>query len=374
MYAAVAALFPFFPLLLQSKGLNNSQIGYLLGSYELISIIGLMTIGFIYDKYRSPRFTIILLSSISLSILYFVSRSESMRPLIILVLFLGFFIKSPASLLDALYGQTIRNPQESYGKVRLGGSLGFLVTALLINFTQWIKGSNPSSIFTGYFIFMIIVLGSSFFLPTQYIHTREKKVQHIGFIKSLKSFPSIFWIGLTIAFLSSLSLSGHITFFSLLLKNRFFTENVSGFWAIGAVFEIPLFFFSGFLFKKFKLRTLWIICLVAGITRMQVYSITQSLLPLYLVQVLNSLSFGLNHLSMINLISRTTSAESRGLAMSLLTAIGMGLSMFTGGFLGGLILQQSGFPLLFQVFSIFPLIAIVIAIIFLKEIPAEKTI
>jgi PPP family 3-phenylpropionic acid transporter len=367
MFAAIAALFPFLPLLLQSKGLNPSQVGFLLGSYDLISIIGLMIIGHIYDKYRSPRSTIIILGIIVIFVLFFLSRSQGFVSLIILALFLGFFVKSPTSLLDALYGQTIKNPSESYGKVRLSGSLGFFCTALLVMFTQWIKGSNPTSIFVGYSILMILAMVSSLFLPTKYLSTDKKVEGHTDFITSIKSFPAIFWVGLSIAFLSSLSMSGHYTFFSLLLKNKFHTENISGFWAIGPIFEIPLFFFSGFLFSKFKLRTLWITCLIAGIIRMQVYSLSENLLPLYLVQIVHSLSFGLNHLSMINLINRTTSSESRGLAMSLYTAIGMGLSMFTGGILGGIILQKGDFQLLFQIFSLFPLVAIVIAIFFLKE-------
>jgi PPP family 3-phenylpropionic acid transporter len=103
---------------------------------------------------------------------------------------------------------------------------------------------------------------------------------------------------------------------------------------------------------------------------MQVYSLATSLLPLYLIQAVHSLSFGLNHLCMISLITTYTSSESRGLAVSIYTALGMGLSLFTGGILGGIILKYSGFPLLFQVFSFFPLIAMAVTIGFMKEKPS----
>jgi len=338
-----------------------------MGSYDLVSIIGLMVVGHIYDRIRSPRRTIIILGAISILFLFLLSKPSVFTLLIIVTLTLGFFVKSPTSLLDALYGQTIRNPGESYGKIRLSGSLGFMLTALLIQFTQWIKGSQPGTVFIGYAICMGITMISILLLPTENLITTEKHHEKISLISSLKSFPAIFWVGLIIAFLSSLSMSGHYTFFALLMKNKFHTENVSGFWALSAVFEIPLFFFSGYLLKKFKLRTLWIVCLVAGITRMQVYWISQSLLPLYLVQIVHCLSFGLNHMCMINLISTSTKPERRGLAMSLYTAFGMGLSMFTGGILGGFILKYGDFPLLFQVFSVFPLIAIIVAVVFLKE-------
>lgn len=368
MFAALAALFPYLPLLLQNKGFNPSQVGFIIGSYDLISIVGLMIIGHFFDKIRSPRSTITIIGLAVIITLFLLSRSTGYISLIAITLMLGFIVKSPTSLVDALFGLTVKNPGESYGKTRLGGSIGFLSMALLIQITQWVRGSDPTSIFTAYSICMMIALLFCRNLSTAYIsfeNNIEKKRD--GFITTIKSFPKVFWIGLTIAFLNSLALSGHYTFFSLLLKNKFDLENVSGFWAIGPVLEIPLFFYSGFLLKKFKLKTLWIFCLMASIARLQMYSLADSLLPLYLIQLVHGLSFGLNHLCMINLITRKTQPSARGLAMSIFTAIGMGFSMFTGGILGGFILHSGDFELLFQVFSLFPLAAIPVVIIFLKE-------
>lgn len=367
IFAAVASLYPFLPLLLQSKGFNPSQVGFLLGSYDLFSIAGLLIMGFFYDRLRSPRITILIIGLISTTILFLLARSESTILIIVFALFLGFFVKSPTSLLDALYGQTMINFRESYGKIRLGGSLGFFTMALFIRITQWVQGSRPLSVSAGYAICMSITLIILVFLPGQTSGRPIEKKEHLGLIKAVQSFPSIFWIGLVIAFLSSLSMSGHYTFFSLFLRNKFHLENVSGFWAIGPLFEIPLFFFSPLLIKRFKLRTLWLVCLIAGIIRMQVYSRADSLLPLYIVQISHSFSFGLNHLCMVSLINKNTKVVYRGFAMSIYTAIGMVLSMFTGGILGGIILQGGDFQLLFQVFSLFPITAIVVAIIFLKE-------
>lgn len=367
IFAAVAALYPFFPLLLQAKGLIPSQVGFLVGSYDLFSIAGLMIIGHFYDRVKSPGKVIITIGLICIVILFFITRSNSLLTLIPLTLIMGFFVKSTTSLLDARFGQTVKNPDETYGKIRLGGSMGFLFSAFLIYITNWVQGNRPLTIFTGYSIFLSLALISSLFLPRKFIHKNQDISEHKSFLKSAGSFPRVYWIGLSIAFLSSLSLSGHYTFFSLLLKNNFHIDNVSGFWAIGPIFEIPLFFFSTYLFRKFKLRTLWIVCLIAGISRMQIYSMATTLLPLYLIQVVHSFSFGLNHLCMMKLITKHTSSEYRGLAVSIYTAIGMGLSLFCGGILGGLILIRGDFSLLFQIFSIFPFIAIIISSFFLKE-------
>lgn len=370
IFAALASLFPFYPLILQSKGFSPSEIGFIMGGYDLISIFGLMIMGFIYDKISSPRVTVIALLVLCSFLLYFFARSIYPLPIILLILSLGLLVKSPSSLIDAHFGQAMADQSGEYGKTRLWGSVGFMLMSLFIQFTGIVKGSAPVTVFSGYTVPLVIAIAFISLLPSwspdQSAGTHEGTA-HRGFLKSIRTFPAVFWIGLAIGFLNSLALSGHYTFFSLMLKNRFGTENVSGFWAIGPLFEIPMFLFSPWLLKKIKLKHLWTFSMIAGFARMQVYSLAGSLLPLYLIQATHSLSFGINHICMINLINNRTKAVSRGLAMSIYTAVGMGLSLFTGGFLGGFILKTGTFSLLFQVFSLFPLAAIAIALIFLSD-------
>lgn len=365
LFATLAALLPFYPLLLQNKGFSPSTIGYIMGSYEMCSIAGLMILGHFFDRIQSPRRTITTIGLICITVLFLITRTTQPLLLILLTLVLGFCLKSPTSLMDALYGQTMKQPQESYGKVRLAGSLGFFIVAMTIHITGIVQGNRPRSVFLAYSLLLTVALIAMLKLPTAQLHKKEEE-EHLSFINSLRSFQPIFWVGLSIAFLNSLGMSGHYTFFSLMLKNKFHMPEVGGLWAIGPLFEIPLFFFSGYLLKKLSLKKLWMICLAAGIIRMQVYSLASSLMPLYLVQVLHSFSFALNHLCMITLITHTTSVSTRGLAMSLYTAIGMGLSLFTGGILGGFILKISDYHILYQMFSFFPFLGVCINLIFLK--------
>jgi len=282
-----------------------------------------------------------------------------------LTLAMGFVIKSPASLMDAHYGQNIPNAEESYGKARLFGSLGFFTIAMLIQLTVIVEASRPLTIFRAFSILLAISMALLIFLPKADQHKHEK--EKTSFLSKVKTFPLVFWAGLGIAFFNHLGMSGHYTFFSLLMSNKFGRADVGGLWAIGPLFELPLFFFSAWLLQKLGLKKLWIIGLAAGFIRMQVYSLSSTILPLYVVQIFHSVSFGFNHLCMITLITRFVPTESRGLAMALFSAVSMGLSLFVGGFLGGWILHHSGYTLLFQVLSAAPLLGIVMAGLFLKE-------
>ena len=369
IFGALAAVFPFYPLLLQHKGFDPSQIGFIMGAYDLVSMSGLLILGFLYDRIAAPKRTVIFIILTSGVLLYLLGITKSPFTVILLTIVLGFFIKSPSSLLDAHYGQALPDFTESYGKTRLGGSIGFMLMSLIIQVTGAVSGSRPLSLFAGYGLTMIFTITVLIFLPDIKKHIKQKETNFYttNFSSSIKTFPRIFWIGLLIAFLNSLALSGHYTFFSLMLKNRFNLENVSGFWAIGPFFEIPMFFFSTFLLRKMKLQNLWTFSMLAGFTRMMFYALSTSILPLYLIQITHSLSFGINHICMINLINKKTPPSERGLAMSIYTAVGMGLSLFAGGILGGVLLKFGDFTLLFQVFSLFPLAAIVIDLVFLPK-------
>jgi len=370
VYGALAAVIPFYPLLLQSKGFAPSQIGYIMGAYDLISISGLLVLGFFYDRIKAPKATIAAIILISATLIFSLTTTSSQGAVILLTMALGFFIKSPGSLVDAHFGQALPDQTDSYGKTRLGGSLGFMLMALLIQITGAISGSRPLTLFAGYGLSMTFTLISLVLLPkteTSTVKNPSKRAGKSNFLLSIRSFPPLYWIGLIVAFLNSMALAGHYTFFSLLLKNRFNLINISGFWAIGPLFEIPMFFFSALLLKKVKLRHLWSLSMLAGFTRMQFYAHSTSLIPLYVIQITHSLSFGVNHLCMITLINRKTPASERGLAMSIFGAAGLGLSLFTGGLLGGFILSFGDFPLLFQIFSFFPLAALAVNFLFLRN-------
>ncbi len=366
LFAGIAALYPYIPLVLQGKGFSPSRVGFILGAYEVFSMSGLLVLGQLYDSFRSPKRTMIVLNLIALAFLYAVAATENVILLIPLTLALGFFVKSPTSLMDAHFGQTHPGRPELYGRTRLYGSLGFFLFAMLIQITGLVEGGKPMTVFLGYSIPLLITSGLIVLLPAS-PHNKEASVRPNSFRTSIRQFPRIYWAGLVIVFLNYTGFSGHYTFFSLLLHNRFGMDNIGALWAIGPLFEIPLFFFSGFLLNKLGEKGLWMISLVSCTIRLLVYGMAESVLPLYIVQILHSPCFSFNHLAMVSLINHHTREENRGLAMSLNAAVGMGLSLFTGGILGGIILKYSGFTLLFRLFTLFPLTGMVLLLLMGKS-------
>ena len=78
---------------------------------------------------------------------------------------LGFFVKSPPSLLDAHFGQTHSGRSELYGRTRLYGSLGFFLFAMVIQLTGIVEGKKPFTVFWGYALPLLITSALVIFLP-----------------------------------------------------------------------------------------------------------------------------------------------------------------------------------------------------------------
>ena len=62
-----------------------------MGFYETFSILGLMILGRLFDRIRSPRLTISVIAFSCCTLLYLITRTASLIPLVLLTLSLGFF-------------------------------------------------------------------------------------------------------------------------------------------------------------------------------------------------------------------------------------------------------------------------------------------
>ncbi len=354
IFAANGILLPLIPLILKLKGMRPSGIGVLLGSYELCGILGLLVLGKMYDKIKKPKGTLIILFLLTIGSSIAVADISNPALLLPVVLVFGFFIKTPPSILDAHFGQSIPQAPQRYGRIRLFGSLGFFFTAMTVQFTNFSSNLKPLRAAAGFSIFLVLAISAIPFLPRQKENSGQELRQG-SFSSILKTLPGQYWFGLILVFMNSVALAGHYTFFSLMLHHRFPGTEIGMFWAIGPLFELPLFFFSRQCLQKLKVRGLWLAALSAGFIRMQVYALAEGLAILYLVQLLHSVTFGFNHLSLVTQVNQQSPRKHRGFAMALYMAIGTGLGLFTGGTLGGLILEQLGFTRLFQILSLFPL-------------------
>ena len=265
--------------------------------------------------------------------------------LVLLVMFTH--TSSMMSLTEAAMAHLVAGDWGRYGRIRLWGSAGFLVTVFFAgewferfgmgHFPAWAGGT------------LAIVLIATLRLPD----IREPAVAHaeakepVGPVLRL---PAVRWFFVSLFFhvMAHFAVYG---FLSLYLDSLGYGKGTIGLlWALSVVAEIAWFYLQGRLLGLFAMPRWLLICGVATVLRL---GITAGCGPwiwaLVLAQALHALSFAAHHTACIAMVSRHFPGRLRGRGQALFTVIGYGFGGVLGVLAGGAIAQRFGYVAMFGV-------------------------
>jgi PPP family 3-phenylpropionic acid transporter len=231
-----------------------------------------------------------------------------------------------------------------YGRVRLWGSLGFLVTVVAAGW--WFERFGLGD-FPGWTLATLLaVMGSVWLLP-DFKESAHPTEPHPDVWPVLRQ-PAVAWFFLAVFF----HVLSHIfiyVFFSLYLDALGYSKTVIGLlWAVSVVIEIGWFFTQGRWLPRLSLPG-WLV-LAAGLMalRMGLTAGLPLVWPLLLLaQALHAITFAAHHTVCIALLSQHFSGRLRGRGQALYTVVGYGLPGVLGGVGGGLLSSAFGLASVF---------------------------
>ncbi len=231
-----------------------------------------------------------------------------------------------------------------YGRVRLWGSAGFLVTVFVAG--AWFEAFGMHQFPTMTVLGLLAVLLSAFWLPdlkdpVQLAHTQ------VAVWPVLRLAP-VRWFFVS-AFFHVLSHIGIYVFFSLYLDALGYSKTLIGaMWAVSVVVEIAWFFWQSRWLQRLPLTGWLVLCSGAMVLRMLLTAAwADVLLVLVLAQVLHALTFAAHHTTCVALVSHHFPARLRGRGQALYTVIAYGFPGVIGGLLGGVISERWGLASVF---------------------------
>jgi PPP family 3-phenylpropionic acid transporter len=233
-----------------------------------------------------------------------------------------------------------------YGRVRLWGSLGFLVTVVVAgayferagmrHFPAWTVGT------------MLAVTLCVFLLP----NAKEAVAEHAheASVMPVLRQREVQWFFASV-FFHVLSHIGIYAFFSLYLDALGYSKTMIGLlWALSVVVEIGWFFTQSRWLPRMSLAAWLVLCSAAMVLRMGITaSSAQTLALLLLAQVLHALTFATHHTVCIALLSQHFGGRLRGRGQALYTVIGYGFPGVIGGLAGGMLSTHFGLASVFWV-------------------------
>ena len=320
-FSIVAVYIIFMPKVLLMVGYSPSQIGILFAAAPLVRFM----IPFLFLKYiaLTPRiFNAALLLTLVSSLLFY-PFIEFFWPLLITNVLLGVGMSLSLPYVESTALSHI--PKESYGKVRLFGSVGFiLVSLVLVNYLDTAASAigflNFSAFFTLIFGFLVFKYEGKHALPSKQGGKAFNILQH---------WP--LWLSL---FLMQVGFGGFYNFFTIYTSSHpigIEEFNISPLdmtvylWSFGVICEVFMLYFQAPLLKRSLLKVLQFTIAITVLRWLILALFPENLILLFISQSIHALSFALYHSAAIMYLHSLYSDKK--LSQQFFAGIAYGLSL-----------------------------------------------
>jgi PPP family 3-phenylpropionic acid transporter len=337
-FAAYGAFFPFLPVHYQMIGLSPGQISLLQAMVPLLVFISQPIFGPLADRsgHRGRLLAVILALVGALGAL--VGLPRTFAAVLPVVALFSFFQGVVVPLSDSIaLGEAQRTGVE-YPRLRLWGSIGFLVASNLFGFLYGWAGQGWSFILWPALMGIAALLALR--LPADGVKASR---QPIG--PSLKRLLArrelLLFLG--VVGLVQMTQAAHATFFSIRLGSLGGTSGMVGVaWGLGALTEVPVWTFLPQFVRRWGPLPLLVIASVSFGVRWILYGLVASPALLVGLQVLQAISFALFMPVAVEEVGRRTPPDLRSSGQALLGIVSGGLATVLGTLLGGLVVQAAG--------------------------------
>jgi len=336
-FAILGLVTPFLTVFLDGRGYNSLAIGEILAIFTATKIIGPTFWALLADK-SGKQLSIIQLGSglalLSFTLLFWV---RGYWPVTFVLAIFSLFWTAILPQLEVMTMTSIRRNAKIYARIRLWGSVGFMVLVIV---SGEIISYYDSEAFTyiGWFILLALFLSSLLLKQPRVQRTKQQENSSI-FTKLIdKNFVAFFIAGL----LLQISFGPYYSFFALYLRDLSYSDSAVGlFISISVIAEIGVFFVAGKLYQLFGARLLISFSLIATSIRWYLMGhFADSLIILLFAQLIHALSFGLYHSASIQLLQKhfQVNQQNRGQAIYIAGVYGVGGAI--GVYLAGVVWQD----------------------------------
>ena len=337
-FASLGALIPYWGLYLKSLGFSVVEIGELVAIIMATKIIAPNIWGWIADhsgnRMRIVRFTC-LLATLSFAGV-FLARGYWMLALV-MALF-SFFWNAALPQFEATTLNHLGDDTHHYSKIRLWGSIGFVVAVAVL-------GGVLEKTGTGLLPAVLVALFAGIWFASLLVPehvSQHPVVDHTPLRQVLKS-PVVISF-LLASFLVQASHGPYYAFYSLYLSGHGYSETAIGqLWAWGVVAEIAVFLKMHALLPRFGARRLLLVAtLLTALRWVLIALFVEQLWILALAQTLHAASFGVFHAVAIYLTHRLFTGRHQGRGQALYSSMSFGAGGASGSLIAGYLWEGVG--------------------------------
>jgi PPP family 3-phenylpropionic acid transporter len=343
-FGAMGGYLYFLSLYYKQLGLDDRQIGLLAGIPPLITLIGAPLWGQLHDRLGGRRWLLPAACLATLPLVFLISQARGFVPLVSLTLVYAFLATPIAPLGDHMTLTLLGDQRQRYGEQRIWGAVGFGLSA-------WATGAL-SERYDLSWIVVVYMGGMAHCALTAFRlggvsaapAPAEPRSAGLGILARQR----VWQLFLLSMLLAGASISAFNSFYPLFLQSLGAGETLFGFSiAIATLSELPIFFFSARLLRRWGAGGVLILALSIYILRWLFYSVAWTPELALAGQMLHGLSFSALWVAGVSYAQQQSPPGLGATAQGVFNGILYGVSAI-GSVVGGLIYADAGPAALFQ--------------------------
>jgi nucleoside transporter len=319
---------------------SGTQTGAVFGTTALASMISPFFVGLIADRYFATERLLASLHLIGAVLLYCIAQATSFGAVYSLMLAycLCFFPTIP--LTNSLAFQNITNAGGQFPLIRVFGTLGWIVIALVIGNTRVESSSTQFLISAGCSVAMsLFCLTLPHTPPARTAGTNWRKILGLDALVMLKQ--RSYLVFLIASVLACIPLTFYFTFTNAYL-NEAGVQDAAGKMSLGQVSEVGMMILMPLIYRRFRLKTILLLGLLAWSVRYALLAFgnpASAVWMFYAAILLHGVCFDFFFMTGQLYTDQEAPAHLRSTAQGFLTFLTYGVGMFAGSLLSGVVID-----------------------------------
>lgn len=367
LFAGIAAVAPYLAVWLDSIGISARWTGIIVSAPSVLMVLTTLRIARWADSLDDRRSAVLAINAVVLLVM--LAMWATTHPLAILVIWTvaGIAMMAQVPIVDAMTLKRLQETDDDFGKVRMFGSLGFVLALLAC-------GSLYEHLGIGLFLAVLTLVNAARLLVSLGLSRARNAasddpdhpippdgsapVIDTGRTSTLYA-PGIL---LTIAGAAVINASHAMlsTFGILHWTQLGYGESIGSLlFGVGVITEIVLMWRFKSLTGDLGARKVLLFAAATGVLRWCVLALDPPLWLILTAQLLHGVTFGMTYIAIANFISRRVPARDAARGQSLNAVAQMG-SMAIATYLCGLFFEQLGATLFFAMAGLCALAAVLL--------------
>lgn len=335
-FALLGGLLPYWSLYLDGQGFSYLQIATLMATIQLTKIVAPSVWGWLGDR-TGQRVRLVRFGAITGSLFFAgVFLEPGFYGLLLVMLAFTFFWNAILPLYEVITLRTLGRQKERYGKVRLWGSVGFIVAVGAVGgILEFVPIQSLPWLLLPVFGGIAV---SAFLVPSE--KGERKPNAPKGSLKAIVTHPAVVAFFL-MNFLLQVSHGAYYTFFSIHLEQHGYGKLPIGLlWSLGVIAEIGLFLVMHRLTRRLTVRQIVIGSLVLTMIRwVLIAEVTDVVFVLIFAQCLHAASYGALHAISVQYIQGFFGKHHHGQGQALYSGLTFGAGGALGAWLSGFLVD-----------------------------------